>query len=32
MKGTPVEGCVEKLQAVIGQIDREMAGLMKRKT
>jgi V/A-type H+-transporting ATPase subunit A len=32
MKELPVEGCVEKLQAVIARIDREMADLMKRKT
>jgi V/A-type H+-transporting ATPase subunit A len=32
MKELPVEGCVEKLQAVIARIDQEMSGLLKRKT
>jgi V/A-type H+-transporting ATPase subunit A len=32
MKELPIEGCVEKLQAMIERIDREMAELMKRKT
>jgi V/A-type H+-transporting ATPase subunit A len=32
MKELPIAGCLEKLQTLIDQIDREMADLLKRKT